>query len=120
MLKFQLYACRLWNVIVPHKEGESPTQNYNQLLSLSKLQEYADAIVLLQNDHILHLVEHHNQSNGSSLADMNKFISSMLQSFYLPISSLTSRVGGMSIGIEPWEMIRSVAPMPSLKFLQTR
>ena len=73
--------------------------------------------MLFPNDQMLHLAA---RADACSLTDMNKTIADIMQSLYLPASSLTSAVGGMSIGIEPWEVIRSVAAMPSLKFLQTR
>ena len=111
---------RLWNVIAPCEVGETPTQHYNQLLSLAKLQQCSDAIVLFHNDIMLDTLSRIHNGKSGSFADMNKIISKTLQSLYLPISSLTSQVGALSIGIEPWEMLRSLAVMPSNKFLQTK
>ncbi|CAK8671999.1 unnamed protein product [Clavelina lepadiformis] len=111
-------AYRLWNVINPHSTGESPTQHYNQILSLSKLQENADGIVLFENDHILDTLAKH--CTTVSLKDMNNLIADTILSIYSPVSSLTPKVGGLSIGIEPWELIRSVAPLPARKLIQPR
>nr|XP_002121850.1 tubulin delta chain [Ciona intestinalis] len=103
-------AYRLWNVITPYTQGESPTQHYNQLLSVSTIHENADALVLFNNDDI----------GKKTMKNINETIADNMISMYLPVTTLSPPSGGISTGPEPWEMIRSLSPIPSLKLLQTR
>ena len=111
-------AFKMWNVVLPFSCGESPCQNYNQLLSLSHLQQYADAIVVFDNEQLTD--ELFRKKDKVSMEDMNKRIANMLLGCFLPVSTLKTDTGLVSIGNEPWELIRSVAPVPSLKLLQMR
>ena len=63
--------------IAPHSHGELPLQHYNSLLALSHLQQFADGVVLFQNDSVLEDVMKTSQksapgkSSSCSLDDMN-------------------------------------------------
>jgi len=117
---YDLYptAFRLWNVIAPYSGGESPCQNYNQLICLSTLQQYTDAIVIFNNEFLLDQI--YKNKPQVSMADLNEIISNMLLGCYLPVTSLKCQSNHLSIGNEPWEIVRSLAPVPSLKLLQMR
>ncbi|KAL3855216.1 hypothetical protein ACJMK2_014436 [Sinanodonta woodiana] len=104
---------------VPHASGESPLQHYNSLLTLSHLQRFCDCIVLTHNDDVLNLVEKKKGSERVSFSHLNEHIAASLGGILLPTDSLMPK-SGHSIGQEPWEMIRSVCPMPSLKFVQLK
>ncbi|XP_063076307.1 tubulin delta chain-like isoform X1 [Engraulis encrasicolus] len=111
--------------VVPHQSGESPLQHYNTLLSLDALHRCCDGILLFHNDHALSGV-HQNKavctsglSSGVSqdtLSFMNRHIVSCMAGLLFPVNSLTT-ASGLSLGMEPWELIRSVCPMPSAKLL---
>lgn len=99
----------------PCISGESPLQHYNSLLTLSKLQRNSDCIILTHNDDVLQNLE--KKAKGSvSFDNMNTSIAASLCGLFLPTDSLTpSR--GVSIGMEPWELIRATCPVPGYKFL---
>ncbi|XP_062387481.1 tubulin delta chain-like isoform X1 [Sardina pilchardus] len=113
--------------VVPHQSGESPLQHYNSLLCLSALHRSSDGILLFNNDQALNYsrvpqnkgVCASGSSSGllqGSLSFMNKHIVSCMAGLLLPVHSLTS-ASGWSLGMEPWELIRSVCPMPAAKLL---
>ncbi|XP_022099004.1 tubulin delta chain-like isoform X2 [Acanthaster planci] len=120
-------------VVAPHISGESPLQNYNTILSLGWLQRFSDAVDLFKNDEILHLTMGANAANKTrnsqqtSLADMNCYISDCIAGMCLPLKtnlkknekSYLSTDNGICTGNELWEMLRSVCPMPAYKFLHT-
>ncbi|XP_060063071.1 tubulin delta chain-like [Ylistrum balloti] len=99
----------------PLLSGESPLQHYNSLLTLSKLQRNSDCVILIHNDDVLQNLE--KKAKGSvSFDNMNNSIAASLCGLLLPTDSLTPN-RGVSIGMEPWELIRSTCPMPGHKFL---
>ncbi|XP_078396990.1 tubulin delta chain-like [Cetorhinus maximus] len=113
--------------VTPHQTGESPLQHFNSLLCLSWLQRYADGVLLFHNDDVLRSIqalcgkkiEHISALQPQiSLYDMNTRIASCLAGLMYPVSSLRTR-SGVSIGLEPWELLRSVCPVPTTKFLYT-
>ncbi|XP_055865433.1 uncharacterized protein LOC106061289 isoform X1 [Biomphalaria glabrata] len=104
--------------------GESPLQSYNALLSLQWLQSYADAVIILPNDyyikHLNHILLSENddaiKNSQISFKDVNSVIANNLCGVFAPTDTLsTSR--GISLGQEPWELIRTLTPMPSTKFI---
>uniref|UniRef100_W5MEC1 Tubulin/FtsZ GTPase domain-containing protein n=1 Tax=Lepisosteus oculatus TaxID=7918 RepID=W5MEC1_LEPOC len=118
--------------VVPHHHGESPLQHYNSLLSLAALQRSADGVLLFHNDEALSqaltlqgrgLARAHGLPPQASLAAMNSCMASCLAGLLLPVCSLTttslSLYSGLSLGLEPWELLRSVCPLPAAKFLHT-
>ncbi|XP_078072030.1 tubulin delta chain-like isoform X2 [Mustelus asterias] len=113
--------------VVPHQTGECPLQHFNSLLCLSWLQRYADGVLLFHNDDVLRRIQascgRKNEHVPAlqpqiSLSDMNTHIASCLAALMYPVSSLRTP-SGVSIGLEPWELLRSVCPVPTTKFLYT-
>ncbi|XP_062978635.1 tubulin delta chain-like [Elgaria multicarinata webbii] len=110
--------------VAPHQAGESPLQHYNSLLCLSWLQRYADGILLFHNDEVLKRAatlqgkDLPEASSQVSLSAMNTYVASCLAGLLHPLKIFTTR-SGISLGTEPWELLRSVCPMPTLKFLHT-
>ncbi|XP_077997628.1 tubulin delta chain-like [Glandiceps talaboti] len=105
-------------VVAPHSLGESPLQHYNSLLCLAWLQRYTDCVMLFQNDDVLYRLKRMAKKTdlaSISMSDMNQHIAACLSGVFLPINTLTPS-SGFPIGAEPWEMVRSVCPMPSMKF----
>lgn len=109
-------------VVAPWTSGESPLQHYNSLFSLSWLQRYSDGVLMFSNDEILHILSglHINkrdkENSTVTVDDMNKYIAESLAGFMQPVSNQTPK-SGVCIGNEPWEMLRSVCPMPAHKFV---
>lgn len=101
----------------PHASGESPLQHYNALLTLSALQRSTDCVVLTHNDDVLHRVQKKKGQEGISFTHLNEAIASHLSGVFLPTDSLKTKCT-YSLGQEPWEMVRSISPMPNLKFVQ--
>lgn len=116
-------AYRMNVVVAPHRSGDSPMQSYNETLCLSTLQQNSDAIIMFENDDVLGLIP---KTTGNSAAakqvsydDMNAYIASCISNLISPVSNLTPP-NGVTVGIEPWELIRSAAPMSNLKLLRCR
>ncbi|XP_070185958.1 tubulin delta chain-like isoform X2 [Littorina saxatilis] len=102
----------------PCASGESPLQHYNSLMCLATLQRSADGIMLIQNDDILAKVQKRSPDNQASFTSLNKVIGHTLAGLFLPTDSLaTSR--DVSLGQEPWELLRATCPMPATKFIYT-
>ncbi|XP_062813857.1 uncharacterized protein LOC100553684 isoform X3 [Anolis carolinensis] len=110
--------------VAPHQSGEGSLQPYNALLCLSWLQRFADGVLLFQNDEVLKRAtslqpkEGDNAYGQVSFSAMNAYIASCLAGLFYPLKVFTTR-SGISLGQEPWELLRSVCPMPTLKFLHT-
>lgn len=108
--------------VAPFSTGESPLQNYNSLLSLSALSRLSDGIIMFSNDDVLWRLKKRSRSQAVdeppvvSLSDINQHIAACLCGLIAPVDSLTPKAG-VSIGMEPWEMLQSLCPMPSHKFL---
>ena len=100
--------------VTPCATGESPLQNYNALLTLAYLQRNTDCVILIHNDDVLNKLQRKMES--VSFDNMNSSIASSLAGVFLPTDTLTPK-SGPSIGMEPWEMIRSVCPLPANKFV---
>ncbi|KAL4217210.1 hypothetical protein ACF0H5_023662 [Mactra antiquata] len=104
-------------VFAPHASGESPLQHYNSMLSLSTLQRNVDCIVITHNDDVLNRVQRRKAQENVSFAQLNDTIASHLCGIFLPTDSLKTK-SAYSLGMEPWEMVRTISPMPNLKFVQ--
>ncbi|KAI5106096.1 tubulin delta chain [Silurus meridionalis] len=115
--------------VVPHQSGESPLQHYNTLLSLAALHRSTDGILLFHNDHVLSQAGFQQKSHAgfgavscgfpqSTLSAMNAHITSCMAGLLMPLRSLTTG-SGQGLGIEPWELVRSVCPVPTAKLLYT-
>ncbi|XP_071150571.1 tubulin delta chain-like [Mytilus edulis] len=101
--------------VAPCLTGESPLQNYNALLTLQFHFRNTDCVVLTYNDDVLGKLQRKMES--VSFDAMNTSIASALGGVFLPTNTMTPK-SGPSIGLEPWEMIRSVCPLPANKFVQ--
>ncbi|KAK7493279.1 hypothetical protein BaRGS_00015405 [Batillaria attramentaria] len=102
----------------PCASGESPLQHYNSLLCLATLQRLVDGVVLIRNDDVLNRLQKRLPEGQVSFAYINKVIAQTLCGLFLPTDTLaTSR--DVSLGLEPWELLRATCPMPSTKFLHT-
>ncbi|KAI0217837.1 Tubulin delta chain [Lamellibrachia satsuma] len=101
--------------VTPHNHGESPLQHYNSLLCLAWLQRHSDGVVLFHNDEVLSLQESRRRKK-CDVHHINRHIAECLCNLFLPADDVTPS-SGVSIGLEPWQMLQSVCPMPSLKLL---
>ncbi|KAM3873356.1 tubulin delta chain-like [Diretmus argenteus] len=114
--------------VAPHQSGESPLQHYNSLLSLASIHRSADGLLLFDNDKAMTFAQTLQgvptgslstvMSMAGSLTVMNTHIASCMAGLLLPVQSLTP-TSGWSLGSEPWELIRSVCPLPAAKILHT-
>lgn len=99
----------------PCQSGESPLQHYNSLLTLAYLNRYTDCNILTHNDLILERLQ--KKMETVSFNQMNENIAAALCGVTLPTDTLTTKCGA-SIGMEPWEMVRSLCPHPGNKIVQ--
>ncbi|XP_065187572.1 uncharacterized protein LOC135818158 [Sycon ciliatum] len=126
----QLSVC-----VAPLLNGESPMQWYNCALCLQHLYSHCDGILLLENDLLLRQCQSEQASTAAhyrprtaasasatscthaTLADMNRLGAEMMCGLFLPAENSASgaSLGGWSIGLEPWDLCRTVCPLPSLK-----
>ncbi|XP_077123993.1 tubulin delta chain-like isoform X2 [Ranitomeya variabilis] len=111
----------------PHETGDSPLQHYNSLLCLAWMQRFCDGILLFQNDEVMKraasFVENKTLTASGlhpsiSLTSMNTYIASCLAGLFCPVYTLRTR-SSVSVGLEPWELIRCLCPMSTTKFLHT-
>ncbi|XP_072509632.1 uncharacterized protein [Notamacropus eugenii] len=107
--------------VAPYQTGECPLQHYNVLLCLSWLQRYTDGIFLFHNDDVLRrtvasMGKKTAREPTVSLSSMNTYIADCVAGLLYPVSNFQP-TSGLNMGIEPWELLRSVCPMPTMKFL---
>lgn len=89
----------VWSVasaVTPFRGGEAPLQNYNSLLTLAKLQESADAVLLFSNDDLLEQAAKLTRSashkgaasstNRVTMHDMNAVAASALAGLLFPVT----------------------------------
>lgn len=79
-------ACTLSHCIWPHESGEVIVQNYNALLTLAKLQESVDGIIISQNESLSSICRKTLGIQRPSLDDMNDVVAHSLASVFLPAS----------------------------------
>jgi len=114
-------------VIAPYDSGESPLQDYNASLCLSSVYEHSDGILLFENDEALlksKTVYGSKQEKTVAaeepvtLAHCNQYIAQCIAQLILPTDSVSNNsVRCVGFGLEPWELVRSVCPMPTTKFI---
>ncbi|KAG8546509.1 hypothetical protein GDO81_018767 [Engystomops pustulosus] len=111
----------------PHETGDSPLQHYNSLLCLAWMQRFCDGVLLFQNDEVMRRAASSEEKKTFtacgpqplvSLTSMNTHIASCLAGLLCPVYSLKTR-SPVSVGLEPWELIRCLCPMSTMKFLHT-
>ena len=111
--------------IAPYTSGEAPLQDYNTSLCLSKVHESADGILLFKNDEVLSKAARGRKqdrktetSEPASLVHCNQYIAHCLAELILPTDSISNNsIRCAGFGLEPWELVRSVCPMPTTKFI---
>ena len=79
-------ACMLSHCIWPYESGEVIVQNYNALLTLAKLQESADGIIISQNESLSSICKKTLGIPRPSFDDMNDVVAHSLASIFLPAS----------------------------------
>lgn len=114
-------------VVAPYDGGESPLQDYNASLCLSSVHESADCILLFKNDEVLlkskaatgrKQDQKTELSEPVSLVQCNRYIAQCIAGLILPTDSVSNNsVKCAGFGLEPWELVRSVCPMPTTKFI---
>ncbi|XP_074116305.1 tubulin delta chain-like isoform X1 [Sminthopsis crassicaudata] len=108
--------------VAPYQTGECPLQHYNILLCLSWLQRYTDGIFLFYNDDVLRRAlasmgkKNIRVLSQVSLLSMNTYIADCVAGLLFPVSNFEP-TSGLNMGVEPWELVRSVCPVPTMKFL---
>jgi len=112
--------------IAPYDGGESPLQDYNACLCLSSVNENADGVLLFKNDEVLLKSkaargckqERKTETEPASLMLCNQYIARCIAELILPTDSVSHNcVQCAGFGLEPWELVRSVCPMPTMKFI---
>lgn len=87
-------------VVWPYKMGEVIVQNYNAVLTLSRLYHNVDAIIVMENDHLHKICQQLLSIKKISFKDINKVIchklATMLQP--CPLSKYTGDTCSNSIG----------------------
>lgn len=79
-------ACILSHCIWPYENGEVIVQNYNALLTLAKLQESVDGIIISQNESLSSICRKTLSILRPSFDDMNDVVAHSLASIFLPAS----------------------------------
>lgn len=77
-------ACMLSHCIWPYESGEVIVQNYNALLTLAKLQESVDGIIISQNESLSSICRKTLGILRPSFDDMNEVVAHSLASIFLP------------------------------------
>lgn len=79
--------CIMNIAVVPHLTGEVIVQNYNSTLTLSKLYDCSDAVLLVENDMLNIVCKELLRIKKPTLNDMNTVVATMLSSFLYPVLS---------------------------------
>ena len=113
--------------IAPYDGGESPLQEYNASLCLSSAHESADSILLFKNDEVMLKLKgacgrKQEQKNEPSpllsIRHCNHYIVQCIAQLILPTDSVSNNSDKCTgFGLEPWELVRSICPMPTMKFI---
>lgn len=75
-------------VTLPFKSGEVVTQSYNTLLTLAKLYDVSDGIILLENDRLHNNVKSAQPNKEVSFEDLNTLIAHQVTSIVQPCDGL--------------------------------
>lgn len=71
--------------IAPHLTGEVIVQNYNTILTMSKLYDYSDGIIIIENDLLNLICKTLLHLKKPGLKDMNRVLVNMLCSIFYPV-----------------------------------
>ncbi|CAM4525208.1 unnamed protein product [Caretta caretta] len=109
--------------------GNQIGEEWWQILTSEKVphaeaDRHVDGVLLFQNDAVLRrtaalLARKEPVSDMQpqvSLSAMNTYVASCLAGLLYLLKAFTTG-SGISMGMEPWELLRSVCPMPTMKFL---
>lgn len=78
------HACIVNPVVWPYASGEVILQNYNFILTLSKLYEHSDALIIFENDQLHEICTRIIESKKVGFDDLNSLISHKLASILQP------------------------------------
>lgn len=79
--------CFINCIILPYEKGEVVTQNYNSVLTLSKLYDVADCQFIFRNDHLHKMNSALLSLKDISLKDLNALIALKIMSVLHPVQS---------------------------------
>ncbi|KRT85143.1 hypothetical protein AMK59_1157 [Oryctes borbonicus] len=96
-------------IILPFRKGDTVTQNYNTILTLSKLYDIADNTILFENDKLFDISKKLTFNSEVKLSNLNQVIA-------LQLASITQPVKDVSFS----QLISCVATHPSYNFIQVR
>lgn len=99
-------------LVAPYLSGESVTQNNNMLFTLTKQNDFCDALVIFENDLISNLVSRQLQLETVSFSDLNELISQNLLSFLQPVS--------VNKSVDIYQLLSQLCPHPSYKLVTVK
>ncbi|KAF5396976.1 hypothetical protein PHET_10044 [Paragonimus heterotremus] len=121
---------RLTFSVMPHRFGDAPLQSYNCLLSLARLTQLSDTVVLLHNDWLLAqlqpitrtvgrdllstTVENHDD-NGVTIEQMNQLAATQMTSLLNPS---TASPDGDQLNVQPLAISHSLTALPEAKLIR--
>lgn len=95
-------------LVTPYSTGEVVTQNNNLLFTISKQNDFCDAIVLFENDVIANSSKNSFQGSSLGFTGSNKVISESILSFLQPIKNGS---------VDLYNLLSQLCPQPSFKLL---
>ncbi|KAK9746588.1 Tubulin/FtsZ family, GTPase domain [Popillia japonica] len=96
-------------IVLPFQKGDIVTQNYNTLLTLSKLYDVTDNTILFENDKIYDITRKLTSDREVRLSDLNQLIAQQLASIAQPLNDVTFS-----------QVVSRVTTHPSYNFIQIR
>ncbi|KAF2898071.1 hypothetical protein ILUMI_08114 [Ignelater luminosus] len=96
-------------MVLPYRDGEVVTQNYNSLLTLAKLYDITDATYLYENDAVHLMCTKTLSLTNVTFHDINSIIAQQLSAVLQP-------VGNVSIS----RVVANLAAHPRYKFIQVK
>ena len=102
-------------VVLPKSGGEVILQNYNAVLTLSKLDENSDGIIILENDKAVEVCQNVLLKKNIELDCLNEIMSKQI------VSALLSLSTDDSVGFNFSELVsHKLIPVPRFKLLSSR
>ncbi|KAF5295470.1 hypothetical protein FQR65_LT10458 [Abscondita terminalis] len=96
-------------VVLPYTRGEIVTQNYNSVLTLAKLYNVSDQIILYENDVMHKMCSKTLCFSKVTFENINGLIAQQLATVFQPLQNNTI-----------WNVVKRLTSHPSYKFIQTR
>jgi hypothetical protein len=98
--------------VLPSELGDTPLQDYNSVLGLSSLQQYADAVIYFENDDLMRLVQQFNKRGSNvSTHNINELIAFSLCNLLVPARPSDIDFSGF---------FNDLVPCDSYKFIETK